>query len=361
MALILGIESSCDETAAAVVRDGRDVLSSVIASQIAVHAPLGGVVPELAAREHLKALNPCVEAALRESGVSMRGIDAVAVTQGPGLIPALLVGLNYAKGLALGHGKPLIGANHFMAHIYGAFLDGEDHLLREKATYPLLALVVSGGHTSLVLVDENGDARQLGSTIDDAAGEALDKGAKLLGLGYPGGPAIQKAAAAGKPDAYHFPRPLTGAAGKPVAPELRYSFSFSGIKTALLHHVEKFADKAGALDENCLADTAASYQFAVVDTLVRKTLLAAKDSGARTVVLAGGVACNKLLRAELAARLPKSLRLQIAPPKYCTDNAAMVGGVGYCHYRKKEFSPFDIDSFARLPKFVRVPFADKIS
>ncbi len=358
MALILGIESSCDETAAAVVRDGRDVLSSVIASQIAVHAPLGGVVPELAAREHLKALNPCVEAALRESNTTLDDIDAIAVTQGPGLIPALLVGLNYAKGLALGHNKPLIGANHFMAHIYGAFLDGEDHLLREKSTYPLLALVVSGGHTSLVLVDENGNARQLGSTIDDAAGEALDKGSKLLGLGYPGGPAIQKAGADGDVNAFNFPRPLTGAAGKPLAPELRYSFSFSGIKTALLYHVRKYGDADGKLTGKLLADTAASYQFAVVDTLVRKALVAVRDFNVRTVVLAGGVACNKVLRANLAERMPKNVRLQIAPPKYCTDNAAMVGGVGYCHFVKKEFVDFNIDSFARLPKFVRVPFAN---
>ena len=192
MSLILGIESSCDETAAAVVRDGCDVLSSSVASQIARHAVHGGVVPELAAREHLVALNPVVESALREAGVTMAQIDAVAVTQGPGLIPALLVGLSFAKGLAMGNGKPLIGINHFIAHIYGAFLDGAHSALEDPASYPLLALVVSGGHTSLMLIESDGRARQLGCTIDDAAGEALDKGAKLLGLGYPGGPVVQR-------------------------------------------------------------------------------------------------------------------------------------------------------------------------
>lgn len=358
MALILGIESSCDETAAAIVRDGREVLAGVVASQIEKHAPHGGVVPELAAREHLKALVPVTSAALREADVDMTDIDAVAVTCGPGLIPALLVGLNYAKGLAMGHGKPLIAVNHFMAHIYGAFLDGDDILLSQKETYPLLAMVVSGGHTSLVLVDETGNARQLGCTIDDAAGEALDKGAKLLDLGYPGGPAIQKAAAGGDRDAFAFPRPLTGSAGKALAPELRYSFSFSGIKTALLYHVRKHSTD-GQFDSALLADTAASYQFAVVDTLVRKALLAAKENHVRTLVVAGGVACNQLLRDELKKRLPGNIRLQIAKPKYCTDNAAMVAGIGGCHFARKEFAGFGIDAFARLPKFVHVPFVGK--
>ena len=191
MSLILGIESSCDETAAAVVRDGYEVLSSAVASQIAKHAAHGGVVPELAAREHLTALNPVLEEALRTAGVTMREVDAVAVTQGPGLIPALLVGLNFAKGLALGYGKPLIAVNHFIAHIYAAFLESGHGVLENPESYPLLALVVSGGHTSLLLIAANGEARQLGCTLDDAAGEALDKAAKLLGLGYPGGPVME--------------------------------------------------------------------------------------------------------------------------------------------------------------------------
>lgn len=352
MSLILGIESSCDETAAAVVENGFEVRSSVIASQIAVHAPLGGVVPELAAREHLKALNPVVSSALEQAGVTLREIDAVAVTQGPGLIPALLVGLNYAKGLASGHGKPLIGVNHFMAHIYGAFLDGGSDALADKNSYPLLALVVSGGHTALVLVNENGEARQLGCTIDDAAGEALDKGAKLLGLPYPGGPAIQRTAEKGDPEAFDFPRPLTGAAGKALAPENLYNFSFSGIKTALLYHLRN----RDVSDPGMLADTAASYQRAVVDCLVRKTLKAAKDFSVRTVVVAGGVACNAELRRMMAEKMPAKIALRIARPVFCTDNAAMVAGIAWHNFRRGEFSALDIDSFARLPQFVKVPF-----
>ena len=352
MSLILGIESSCDETAAAVIEDGFIVRSSVIASQIATHAPHGGVVPELAAREHLKALHPVVTSALEQAGITLADLDAVAVTQGPGLIPALLVGLNYAKGLAVGNNLPLIGVNHFMAHIYGAFLDGGAEELASPESYPMLALVVSGGHTSLVLVESNGEARQLGCTIDDAAGEALDKGAKLLGLPYPGGPSIQKAAANGDPEKYDFPRPLTGAAGKALSQENLYNFSFSGIKTALLYHL----NGKDVNDPQLVSDTAASYQRAVVDCLVRKTLKAAKDHHAKTVVVAGGVACNAELRRMMAEKLPKGIKLKIAKPVFCTDNAAMVGGIAWHSFRRGEFSLLDMDSFARLPRFVRVPF-----
>jgi len=356
MSLILGLESSCDETAAAVVRDGTEVLGSEVASQIARHAPHGGVVPELAAREHLKAVIPVTEGALRQAGVTMKDIDAIAVTQGPGLIPALLVGLNYAKGLAQSNHLPLIGVNHFLAHIYGAFLDGNEGALHEESTYPILALVVSGGHTSLLLVEKDGSARQLGCTIDDAAGEALDKGAKLLGLGYPGGPIMQKTAEGGDPEKFDFPRPLTGGAGKPVSPENRYNFSFSGIKTALLYHVRR-AEEAGERTETWLRDTAASFQRAVVDVLVRKALLAVKDFPVRTVVVAGGVACNAELRRIIAEKLPSRITLRLAPPRYCTDNAAMVGGIAWHSFLQKDFSPLTIDSFARLPQIVKVPFA----
>ena len=352
MSLILGIESSCDETAVAVVEDGDRVISSEIASQIAVHARHGGVVPELAAREHLKALDPVLSAALDKAGVGLKDISAVAVTQGPGLIPALLVGLSFAKGLAAGNRLPLIGVNHFFAHIYGAFLDGGRDKLTDKATYPLLALVVSGGHTSLLLVSADGSARQLGCTIDDAAGEALDKGAKLLGLGYPGGPVIQRTAAAGNPEAFDFPRPLTGAAGKALSDENRYNFSFSGIKTALLYKLRDL----GPLSERQLRDIAASYQYAVVDVLARKAMAAAKAFKVRTIVAAGGVACNAELRRVLAERLPKGVELLIAPSKYCTDNAAMVGGCGWHSFRRGEFSSLDVDAFARLPVISRVPF-----
>ena len=358
MSLILGLESSCDETAAAVVQDGNTVLGSEVASQIARHAPHGGVVPELAAREHLKALLPVTQSALDKAGVTMKDIDAVAVTQGPGLIPALLVGLNYAKGLAQANNLPLIGVNHFLAHIYGAFLDGGAEMLKSPETYPILALVVSGGHTSLLLVDKDGSARQLGCTIDDAAGEALDKGAKLLGLGYPGGPVMQKTAANGDVNRFKFPRPLTGGAGKPVAPENRYNFSFSGIKTALLYHVRNAGAEALA-DAQWMADTAAGYQDAVVDVLVKKTLLAVKDFPVKTVVVAGGVACNAELRRMMAERLPKNITLKLAPPKYCTDNAAMVGGIAYHAFKRGDFSALSIDSFARLPRIVSVPFVEK--
>ncbi len=356
MSLILGIESSCDETAAAVVRDGYEVISASVASQIAKHAVHGGVVPELAAREHLVALHPVVESALREARVTLRDIDAVAVTQGPGLIPALLVGLSFAKGLAMGNHLPLIGCNHFIAHIYGAFLDEAHGVLENPATYPLLALVVSGGHTSLMLIERDGKARQLGCTIDDAAGEALDKGAKLLGLGYPGGPIVQKTAEGGDPARFEFPRPLTGAAGKPLAPENRYNFSFSGIKTALLYHVKKHAGADGKLPPELLRDTVASYQEAVVDVLVRKTLAASRDFGAKTIVVAGGVACNSVLRERFEKLVPPGVNLRLAARKYCTDNAAMVGGLGWHFHHRRRWSPLDIDSYARLPQITQVPF-----
>jgi N6-L-threonylcarbamoyladenine synthase len=358
MSLILSIESSCDETAAAVVEDGSKVLASVVASQIAKHAPHGGVVPELAAREHLKAVIPVTEGALKEAGVTLKDISAIAVTQGPGLIPALLVGMNFAKGLAQANKLPLIGINHFLAHIYGAFLDGDLEVLKNPDTYPMLALVVSGGHTSLLLVDKDGSARQLGCTIDDAAGEALDKGAKLLGLGYPGGPVMQKTAENGDPEKFDFPRPLTGGAGRALSPENLYNFSFSGIKTALLYHVQK-AKEADCCDAQWLADTAASFQRAVVDVLVRKTLTVLKNYPVKTVVVAGGVACNAELRRMMAERLPKRISLKIAPPKYCTDNAAMVGGIAWHAFNKQEFSELNMDAFARLPQIVSVPFVGK--
>lgn len=351
MSLILGIESSCDETAAAVVRDGQTVLSSAVASQIAKHAVHGGVVPELAAREHLTALTPVLNQALGDAGVALDDIDAVAVTQGPGLMPALLVGLHFAKGLALSYRKPLIGINHFIAHIYGAFLETGMRDVR----FPLLALVVSGGHTSLLIVERSGRVITLGSTLDDAAGEALDKGAKLLGLGYPGGPAIQRTAEGGRIDRFHFPRPLTGAAGKALPPEHKYNFSFSGIKTALLYHTR---DLGGTLSDELLRDTVASYQEAVVDVLARKTMCALREFQAQTLVVAGGVACNKALRERFRELTPKSVDLRLAEPRFCTDNAAMVAGLGWHYHRKAAYSPLGIDSYARLPRITRAPFVD---
>jgi len=361
MTLILGIESSCDESACAVVRDGVEVLSSAVASQIARHAAHGGVVPELAAREHLSAFPRVLDEALATAGVTLQEIDGIAVTQGPGLIPALLVGVNFAKGLALRYRKPLYGVNHFAGHIYGAFLGTEAHALLNRAdAYPMLALVVSGGHTSLLLLHADGHARHLGFTIDDAAGEALDKAAKLLNLGYPGGPIMQKTAVNGDKKRFNFPRPLTGSAGKALSEENRYNFSFSGIKTALLYTLEKLGVRNGnAIEPQLLADLAASFQEAVVDVLVRKAMKAAKDFQVKTIIAAGGVACNASLRERLTAECPENINLQLASPAYCTDNAAMIGGLGFYHYAADNGRGDGVgfDAFARLPEITAIRFA----
>ena len=356
MAVILGIESSCDESACAIVRDGYEVVSSRVASQIAKHALHGGVVPELAAREHLTALKRVLDETLSDAKMTMDDIDAIAVTQGPGLMPALLVGFNFAKGLALGHNKKLIGTNHFIAHIYGAFLEDGKSVIEDKKHYPMLALVVSGGHTSLMLLDEAGKARHLGWTIDDAAGEALDKGAKLLDLGYPGGPIMQKTGEGGDIEKYHFPRPLTGTSGKALSEENRFNFSFSGIKTALLYHVQREKEAGKTFEGELLADTVASYQEAVIDVLVRKTLSAAKQFNVGSIVVAGGVACNKPLRERFTAKTPANILLKMAKPVHCTDNAAMVAGLGYHYWKKGMFTEINADAFARLPEISEVPF-----
>ncbi|MBP5300010.1 MAG: tRNA (adenosine(37)-N6)-threonylcarbamoyltransferase complex transferase subunit TsaD [Victivallales bacterium] len=351
--LVLGIESSCDETAAAVVKDGHEVLSSVISSQIKLHAAYGGVIPELAAREHLKNIQPVVTTALQESGVDWAAIDGVAVTSHPGLIPALLVGNAYAKGLAAATGKPLVGINHFQGHIYGAFLDHPEALADER-NYPVLGVVVSGGHTALVLIQADGTARIVGATLDDAAGEALDKAAKILDLGYPGGPIIDRLAKEGNPRSIDFPRGLVGGGGKPVPPEHKYDFSFSGVKTALLYQV-----RGKNLSERELRDVVASYQAAVMEVLVAKAMHAAQDFRAKLLCLCGGVACNSYLRAhfEEACRL-SSRKLLLAPPKYCTDNAAMIAGLGF-HYLKNGLQDsLDMPVSARLPATLgKFPFA----
>ena len=353
MSLILGIESSCDESAVAVVESGSKVLASAVASQIAAHAVHGGVVPELAAREHLTALPQVLDEALTTAGVTMEDIYGIAVTQGPGLMPALLVGLNFAKALALAAGKPLFGVNHFLAHIYGSFLDGCDDILAKDDTYPALALVVSGGHTNILRIDKNGQVTIMGRTLDDAAGEALDKAAKLLGLGYPGGPVIQRTAEGGDPARFEFPRPLCGAAGKAVAPENRYNFSFSGIKTSLLYTVRNI----GEPDAEQVRDLACCFQDAVIDCLIRKTRLAVEASGAKCVIAAGGVACNSILRERLQNCMPEGVKIVLAQRKYCTDNAAMVAGLGYHHWRLNPAGDgMEIDSFARLPELTTAPF-----
>ena len=325
--IVLGIESSCDETAAALVRDGHEVLSSVISSQISKHAQFGGVVPELAAREHLNNITPVVTTALAEAGVAKEHLDAIAVTSRPGLVPALLVGNAYAKGLAAALGIPIVGMNHFLGHIYGTFIEHRE-ILEDSSNFPLVALVVSGGHTAIVLIPADGNAVILGSTLDDAAGEALDKAAKLMGLPYPGGPIIDKLSKEGNPAAFNFPRSLTGRAGKAVNPEHRFDFSFSGVKTSLLYTVTQHPELLPAR----VVDLAASFQEAVMDVLTMKAMDAVRHSGAKLLCLCGGVACNSCLRAKVEAACRKRrVAFLPAPPKYCTDNAAMIGGLAW-HY-----------------------------
>ena len=328
MTLILGIETSCDETAAAVVEDGTAIRSNVVASQIDLHAQYGGVFPEVASRAHIEAIGYVVTQALDEAGVTLDAIDAVAVTRGPGLAGSLLVGLNYAKGLALGRDLPLVGVNHLEGHIYSLWLTERDAPVR----FPVVCLIVSGGHSEVVLIADHGDYTMLGSTIDDAAGEAFDKVARLLGLPYPGGPAIERAARDGDPSAYHFPRALAGEG---------YDFSFSGLKTAVLRAVQpphqgSRAPKGEGMtpdqrraDVN-VADVAASFQAAVVDVLAEKTVRAATDHGATEIWIAGGVSANQALRAEMERRSP--LPVRYPPLKLCMDNAAMIASAGYFRF-----------------------------
>jgi N6-L-threonylcarbamoyladenine synthase len=312
---ILGIESSCDETAAAVVENGRVILSNLVASQVELHAKYGGVFPEVASREHILAFYPVVEEALLQAHLSLADVDAIAVTRGPGLPGSLVVGMNIAKGLSLGSGLPLVGVNHLEAHLYSIGLYKAGDRPVPAPEYPLLALIVSGGHTELVLMETPLKYRSLGATLDDAAGEAFDKVARLLGLAYPGGPAIQQAAVGGNPRAFDFPRAWM---------EGSYNFSFSGLKTAVLREVRRLQEQKLSLP---VADLAASFQSAVVDVLVGKTIQAAKAYKAKAILIAGGVSANQALRqeAEIRAKNP----LHIPPIWLCTDNAAMVAAAGY--------------------------------
>ncbi|MBW3661941.1 MAG: tRNA (adenosine(37)-N6)-threonylcarbamoyltransferase complex transferase subunit TsaD [Actinobacteria bacterium] len=309
--LVLGIETSCDETAIGLVEDRFQMRSNVIASQIDLHAPYGGVVPEVAARAHLELLLPTLDRALVEAGARFDDVDAIAVTSGPGLAGALLVGVSAAKGLALAADLPLVGVNHLEAHVVAAQLEyGE-------LAWPVLALVVSGGHTSLVVVDASG-FRQLGATIDDAAGEAFDKIARFLGLGYPGGPEIDRLATRGDPDAIPFPRPLRG--------DGTYDFSLSGLKTAVIRYLRDLESRG---EEPDLADVAASFQESIVDVQVEKTIAAAGAEGIEQVVIAGGVAANTRLRERMATICEEhDLRLLAPSIPLCTDNGAMVAALG---------------------------------
>ena len=327
---LLALETSCDETAAAVVTEAGQVLSNVVSSQVDLHARFGGVVPEVASRAHVTSLIPVIEQSLLDSGISLRELSAIAVVTHPGLVGSLLVGLTAAKSLAWSLGLPLIAVNHIEAHLYAC------RMLAGKEIFPATGLVVSGGHTNLYDCESCTDLELLGSTIDDAAGEAFDKVAALLGLGYPGGPQIQKVAERGRADAYRFPRSFLK--------EERLEFSFSGLKTAVRYLLPK-------LEAPHLPDICASFQEAVVDVLVTKTVRAVKLTGRRIVAVSGGVSCNTRLREKFrGACAARGLELLLAEPALCTDNAAMIGYVAALKLAQGERSPLtsDIDPNLRL-------------
>jgi len=326
---VLGIESSCDETAAAVVENGRVIESSVIASQVDLHAQFGGVYPELASREHVKAVHATVNEALQQAHMGLADLDGIAVTRGPGLAGSLVVGVNLAKGLALSADLPIVGVNHLEGHLYSAWLYQSGSKPTPEPKLPLLALLVSGGHTELVLMRDHLRYELLGGTSDDAAGEAFDKVARLLELGYPGGPSIQKAAMQGNPRAFNFPKARLS---EP------WNFSFSGLKTAVLRTVEEFKSAKKPIPT---ADIAASFQAAVVAALFEKTIAAAREFEAREIIVAGGVSANKALRE--AFRSQTEFRVHIPHISLCTDNAAMIAAAGYRHFIADEASNLDFD------------------
>lgn len=326
---VLAVESSCDETAVAVVEDGERVLANVVASQAELHAQYGGVFPEVASRQHIKAIYPVMEEALRQAHLTLDEVDLLAVTRGPGLPGSLSVGVNFTKGLALGSGLPLVGVHHLEGHVYAAFLRLPDAPGGGAPHFPAVVLVVSGGHTELLLMRGHLTYERLGGTRDDAAREAFDKVARLLGLGYPGGPAIQQAAAEGDPNAFPFTRPwLKGT----------WAFSFSGLKTAVLREVRALEARGEPLP---VADLAASFQATVVDVLVGKTLAAARAFQARSIVVAGGVSANRLLRARLLAEA--EVPVHIPPLRLCTDNAAMIAGAATWRYRAGQSDDLGFD------------------
>ncbi len=330
--LILAIESSCDETAAAVVKNGRTVLSNVISSQIALHTLYGGVVPEIASRKHIEKINQVVKEALKEAKVTLEDIDAIGVTYGPGLVGALLVGVAEAKAISYAAKKPLVGVHHIEGHVSANFIEHPD------LEPPFLCLIVSGGHTHLVIVKDYGKYEIIGRTHDDAAGEAFDKVARAIGLGYPGGPKVDKLAKEGKKDAIAFPR-----ANIADAP---YDFSFSGVKSAVLNHLNYFEMKKEEINK---ADIAASFQEAVVDALVTKTLAAAKAYKLEKVALAGGVASNSALREAMGrACEKKEIKLYYPSPILCTDNAAMIGAAAYYEYLNGTRHGLDLNAIPNL-------------
>ena len=328
-ARILAIESSCDETACAIIENGRSLLSSVVASQMEIHARYGGVFPEVASRQHVLSITPVVEQALAKAHLTLADIDAISVTQGPGLAGSLIVGVNMAKGIALAFDKPLVGVNHLEGHIYSAWVREADEPAQPEPQFPLLALLVSGGHTELNLMTDHLTYQRLGSTLDDAAGEAFDKVARLLELPYPGGPSVQRSAEEGDPARFNFARAwLNGT----------WDFSFSGLKTSVLYEVRELKKKSNNLP---IPDLAASFQQAVIDVLVKKTLNAAREFGAKEILVSGGVSANRPLRQ--AFKDQTEFPVHIPPLKLCTDNAAMIASAGYYRYALGYSSGLDID------------------
>jgi tRNA N6-adenosine threonylcarbamoyltransferase len=349
--LLLSVESSCDETGIALIDGGRRIVSNVVASQVALHAPSGGIVPELAARAHLRWIVPTLDEAWTGAGVDWRDVDGIAVTYGPGLAGSLLVGINFAKALSWVHDVPLIGVNHLEGHVYAAWLldPGEDEATKVEPIFPLIALVVSGGHTFIAEMTDHLTYRLLGTTVDDAAGEAFDKVGRLLGLGYPGGPAIQKAAEGAVRRDVRFPRAWMGDS---------YDLSFSGLKTAARRIVADAraaqgiaADDAETpLSEATTAELAWGFQDSVVDVLANKTARAAKELGARSIVLGGGVAANRCLRERLADEADGlHVPLIVPRPGLCTDNGAMIGAAGARRFAAGERAGLDLDARPSLP------------
>lgn len=328
-ARILAIETSCDETACAVLENGRELLSSTVASQMDIHARYGGVFPEVASRQHVLSIIPVVEETLAQSNLSLKEIDAVAVTRGPGLAGSLVVGMNMAKGISLSMSLPLIGVNHLEGHIYSSWIYNAGEAVPPEPQFPLMALLVSGGHTELNLMTDHLTYQRLGSTLGDAAGEAFDKVARLLGLPYPGGPSIQRASENGDPARFKFPRAKV---------EREYDFSFSGLKTAVLYEVNGWKKQGKPLPVH---DLAASFQAAVVDVLFNKTIKAARDHHAKEIIVAGGVSANRALREAFQAQ--DEFKVHIPAFSLCTDNAAMIAAAGYYRYAFGHVSGLDMD------------------
>jgi N6-L-threonylcarbamoyladenine synthase len=340
MTLILGIETSCDETAAAVVEDGRSILSNIVASQIDLHADYGGVFPELASRAHAEIIGAVVEQAVQDAGTTFSAIDAIAVTRGPGLVGSLMVGVNYAKGLALATHKPLLGINHLEGHVYSLWLTQP----QREPTFPVLVLIISGGHSEMLLMTGHGEYQRLGGTLDDAAGEAFDKVGRLLELPYPGGPHIERAAQQGNPRAYNFPRAMRN--------DDTLDFSFSGLKTAVMREVTvqpnsaaprtKGAEKRSQLRADVsVSDVAASFQAALVDTLVEKAGRAADEYAVTEILMAGGVSANTYLRQQMRSRTERPVRYP--PLNLCTDNGAMIAAAGYYRFEEGLRSDLSFD------------------